>query len=175
MSGRNQNPIKAALCGLVAGAGASAAMDVYWKIVRNVAGDRPEQKPKGKKDGQAEGKPSTQIIADKISEVLTGKEVPRKDKAIAGIAVHYATGLICGAFFGIAAAARPRLGIVGGLLYGAAIWALLDEAALRMLDIAPDVEKVPTTQHIQALGAHLVYGSSTALLTRMFMKILGGS
>ena len=174
MSSKNQNPIKGAFCGLAAGAGASAVMDVYWMIVREVPGDRPEQKPKGKNDGQDEGLPSTQIIADKVSEALTGKKVPKKDKAKAGVGVHYATGLICGAPFGIAAALRPRLGIVGGLLYGAAIWALLDEIALRALDMAPDAEKVPNSEHVQALGAHLVFGSSMALLTRLLLRLLGG-
>ncbi len=173
MPSKRQNPIKGALCGLAAGVGASAVMDIYWKIVKETLGDRPEQKPKGKNDGQKEAQPSTQIIADKVSEALTGKEVPRKDKAKAGVGVHYATGLIFGALFGIVAAVRPRLGIVGGLIYGAAIWALLDEIALRVLDIAPNPEKVPTSEHVQALGAHLVYGSSTALLTRLLLKLTG--
>ncbi len=174
MSSKHQNPIKGALCGLAAGAGASAIMDVYWKIVKEAIGDRPEQKPKGKNDGQKEEQPSTQIVADKVSEALTGQEVPKKDKAKAGVGVHYATGLLFGALFGIAAALRPRLGIVGGLLYGAAIWAALDEVALRLLGIAPDPKKVPAAEHAQALGAHLAYGSSTALFTRLLLKLVGG-
>lgn len=174
MSSKHQNPIKGALCGLAAGAGASAVMDIYWKIVNENFGERPEQKPKGKNDGQKEERPSTQIIADKVSQALTGHEVPRKDKATAGVGVHYATGLLFGALFGIAAALRPRLGIIGGLLYGAAIWAFLDELALRLLGIAPNPEKVPAAEHAQALGAHLVYGGGTALFTRLLLKLIGG-
>jgi len=174
MSRKQQNPIVGAFCGLAGGVAASAVMDVYWKIVKMTLGDRPEQKPKGKNDGQEEEQPSTQIVADKVSEALTGKEVPKKDKAKAGIGVHYATGLLFGALFGIAAALRPRLGVLGGLLYGAGIWALLDEVTLRVLDIGPDVDKVPPIEHAQALGAHLVYGSSTAIFTRLLLKILGG-
>lgn len=174
MADRHQNPIKGAVCGIVAGAAASAVMDVYWKIVKGRLGDRPEQKPKGKNDGQEEEQPSTQVIADRLSQALTGEEIPKKDKAVAGIGVHYATGLLFGALFGLAAAMRPRLRIMSGLLYGAAIWAVLDEVALRLLGIAPDADKVPPIEHAQALGAHLVYGSSTAIFTRLLLKLLGG-
>lgn len=173
MSGKQQNPMVGAFCGLVGGAVASAVMDVYWKVVKESLGERPEQKPKGKNDGQKEEEPSTQIIADKLSQALTGEEIPKKDRAVAGIGVHYATGLLFGALFGIAAAMFPRLRIMGGLLYGAAIWAALDEVALRVLGIAPDADKVPPIEHAQALGAHLVYGSSTAIFTRLLLKLLG--
>src|SRR5688500_9204192 len=170
---KQQNPVKGAFCGMAAGLAASAAMDLYWKVVQGQAGARPEQKPKGKNDGQKEEKPSTQVIADSISRVLSGREVPKKHKAEAGIAVHYALGGLCGALFGIATTRRPRLGVAGGLLYGAAIWALLDEFLLRILDVAPDADKVPAAQHFQALGAHLVYGAGTAIFTRLLLKLPG--
>ncbi|MEO6458179.1 MAG: DUF1440 domain-containing protein [Chloroflexia bacterium] len=174
MSRKQQNPVVGAFCGLVGGVAASAVMDVYWKVVKETLGERPEQKPKGKNDGQKEEPPSTQVVADKFSQALTGKEVSKKDKAKAGIGVHYATGLFFGALFGIAAALRPRLGVIGGLFYGAAIWATLDEVGLRVLGIAPDPGKVPPIEHAQAFGAHLAYGSSTAIFTRLLLKLLGG-
>ena len=174
MSEKHQNLMVGAFCGVVGGVAASGVMDIYWKIVKENFGERPEQKPKGKNDGQEEEQPSTQILADKVSQALTGEDIPKKYKAVAGIGVHYATGLLFGALFGLVAAIRPRLGIIGGLLYGAGIWAVVDEVALRLLDIAPDAEKVPPLEHAQALGAHLVFGSSTAIFTRLLLKLIGG-
>src|SRR5207244_8327482 len=114
--------------------------------------------------------------ADKVAKAVTGKEVPKEGKSIAGIAVHYSTGLFWGGIFGIMASrshSRSRsLGLLAGLLYGAAIWLFLDEIALRVLDISPDPEKVPLSQHLKALGAHFVYGSVTALSTRLLLRAL---
>jgi uncharacterized membrane protein YagU involved in acid resistance len=166
---KRHNPLKGLLSGIVAGMVASALMDQYWGLVGRMPGDRPEQKPRpgGK---QQKDEPSTQIIADRLSEAVTGKEVPDDAKPAAGIAVHYITGALQGSLFGLVAALRPRTGLFAGLLYGAAIWLFLDEITLRALNIAPDPKKVPKKIHAKALGAHLVYGGSLALLTRLFLK-----
>ncbi len=167
--GKRQNPIKGLFCGIVAGAVASAAMDQYWNLVGNIPGDRPEQKPK-KGDNQQKDEPSTQIIADKVSKAVSGKEVPKKDKAAAGVGVHYLTGVTFGALFGIVAALRPRTGLFAGLFYGVLIWLFLDEMMLRALNIAPDPRKVPAEKHVEALGAHLVYGSATAIVAKLLLR-----
>ncbi|MFL5733650.1 MAG: hypothetical protein ACJ78Q_10655 [Chloroflexia bacterium] len=168
----NPNPIVSSICGLVAGGLAGAAMDCYWWAVRRLPGERPEQKPKSGDDNQDKPEPSTQIIADRVTTALTGHHVPAEDKPAAGIAVHYATSLFYGGLLGAAASRVPRLGLLAGLLYGAAIWLLLDEITLRLLDIAPDPRKVPARQHLQALGAHFVYGTATALVTRLLLRVL---
>ena len=166
---RRQNPVKGLLVGVLAGAVASAAMDQYWAMVEHVPGERPEQQPR-KGGGQQKDEPSTQIIADRLAEAVTGKEVPGEAKPAAGVAVHYLTGALQGGIFGLVAASRPRTGLLAGLLYGAAIWLFLDEITLRALNIAPDPAQVPKSIHVEALGAHLVYGSSLALLTRLFLR-----
>ena len=171
MAGRKQhNLVKGALCGLVAGVVGSALMDVYWLIVQGVLGARPEQEHKGPGSGQIKQAHATQVLADMVSEVLAGKPVPREDRPLTGIAVHYATGLLCGALYGAVAARRPRTGIVAGVLYGAGIWLFFDEIALRALNISPDVEKVPPREHLQALGAHLAYGAGVGLVTRLLLR-----
>jgi hypothetical protein len=166
---KHYNPAAAAVVGAGAGAAASFAMDLYWKLVQSTMGERPEQKPRPG-GGQREDKPSTQVIADKVSEALTGREIPQENKAEAGVAVHYIAGTLCGAAYGVAASRIPRLGLLGGMLYGAAIWLLLDEIGLRLLKVSPSAEKVPTSQHLQALGAHLIYGAVTALATRLVVR-----
>lgn len=169
---KNNQPglIRGTITGLAAGAAATALMDGYWKVVQNTIGDRPEQKPKKGDDNQEKDEPSTQIIADKVSQAVTGSEVAEESKAGAGVAVHYSTGLFFGAVFGAIAAKGPRLGLPAGLLYGAAIWLFIDEIGLRVFNIAPEPEKVPMNEHAQALGAHLVYGSSIAILLNIFLR-----
>ena len=168
--GKQQSTLKGLFTGMLAGVAASAAMDGYWAVAGSMPGDRPEQKPKGPDSGQIKHEPATQIIADQVSKLLTGRVVPDDDKAAAGVAVHYGTGIVCGALFGIVAARRPRTGVPAGLLYGIAIWLLLDELMLRAIDVAPDAQKVPASQHFEALGAHLVFGSTLALTTRLLLR-----
>ncbi|HEX9987396.1 MAG TPA: DUF1440 domain-containing protein [Chloroflexia bacterium] len=167
---KRRNVLAGIIAGMLAGAAATAAMDGYWAIVRNEPGERPEQKPKRGDDNQEKEEPSTQIIADKVSKAVTGREVPKKHKAEAGVAVHYATGLLWGAAFGALAARIPRLGIVAGLIYGVFIWLALDEIGLRALNIAPDADEVPLEEHVQALGAHLIFGGATGLATRLLLR-----
>ncbi|HEY0068730.1 MAG TPA: DUF1440 domain-containing protein [Chloroflexia bacterium] len=166
---KRHNPLMGIISGVLAGAGASALMDQYWAMVEHMPGERPEQQPK-KGGGQQKDEPATQIIADRLSEALRGKEVPDEAKPAAGVVVHYLTGMVQGGVFGLIAALRPRTGLLAGMLYGVAIWLFLDEITLRVLHIAPDPKKVPKEIHAEALGAHLVYGGSLALLTRVVMR-----
>jgi Protein of unknown function (DUF1440) len=161
---------RGAIIGLITGTAATVLMDVYWKVVKNALGERPEQKPKPGDDNQEKDEPSTQIIADKLSEAVTGEEIPEEGKAPAGVAVHYATGLMFGALFGAIAGKRPKWGLIAGLLYGAAIWLFFDELGLRAMNVAPDPRKVPPHEHLQALGAHLVYGAAMSILTKVLIR-----
>jgi uncharacterized membrane protein YagU involved in acid resistance len=170
VKGKRQNVFKGLAAGLVAGGLASFAMDTYWWVMQKSMGARPEQKPRPGDDVK-ENEPATQVMADRVARALTGKEVPNEMKPAAGVGAHYAAGILSGALFGAAAALRPRLGVLGGIFYGVAIWLLVDEIGIRALDMAPNPSKVPTHEHVQALGAHMVYGSATALFTRLLLRI----
>jgi hypothetical protein len=45
------------------------------------------------------------------------------------------------------------------------VWLLGDEGLMRIAKVSPEAEKVPLSQHIQALGAHLIYGAGVAVVT----------
>lgn len=157
-------PFRAALAGAVAGTAASAMMDVYWWAMQGVPGARPEQQPRPG-DHTPGHEPATQNMADAFWRAVTGSEVPRDKKAVAGVAAHYAFGAACGALWGVYAAMRRRSALPEGVLYGVAIWLLGDEIAFRAAKMSPEAEKVPLSEHAQALGAHLVYGAGTAAIT----------
>src|SRR6476660_3715761 len=104
---KRQSPLKGIVYGALAGALASAGMDLYWGAAENAIGARPEQKPKKGGIGQIKPEPSTQVIADKVSQAVAGHSVPRRHKAAAGVGVHYATGVLCGAIYGALETGRP--------------------------------------------------------------------
>jgi len=157
-------PLRAALAGMLAGTAASAMMDVYWWAMQGVPGARPEQQPRPG-DHTTGREPATQKIADVVWRSVTGSEVPRDKKAVAGVAAHYVFGAVCGALWGVYSSLRRRSALLEGMLYGAAIWLFGDEMALRMAKVSPEADKVPLTEHARALGAHLVYGAGTAAIT----------
>lgn len=163
-------PFKAALAGTLAGAAASAMMDVYWWALQGVPGARPEQKPRPG-DHTAGYEPATQKMADSLWRAVTGSEVPDDKKAVAGVAMHYAFGAACGALWGVYSSLRRRSALPEGVLYGVAIWLLGDEMAFRVAKMSPEADKVPLSEHAQALGAHLVYGAGTAAITE---RLAGG-
>jgi uncharacterized membrane protein YagU involved in acid resistance len=157
-------PFRAALVGTVAGTAASAMMDVYWWVMQGVPGARPEQQPRPG-DHTTGREPATQKMADAVWRAVTGSEVPRDKKAVAGVAMHYAFGAVTGALWGVYASMRRRSALPEGVLYGVAIWLLADEMAFRVARLSPEAEKVPLSEHVQALGAHVVYGAGTAAIT----------
>jgi uncharacterized membrane protein YagU involved in acid resistance len=157
-------PGKAVVAGTLAGAAGSAMMDVYWWVMQGVPGARPEQKPRPG-DHSPKHEPATQLMADTLWQAVTGSDIPRDKKAVAGVGMHYAFGSVCGALWGLYASMRGRSTMVEGVLYGVVVWLLGDEGLMRIAKVSPEAEKVPLSQHIQALGAHLIYGAGVAVVT----------
>jgi uncharacterized membrane protein YagU involved in acid resistance len=157
-------PLKAAVAGTLAGAAASAMMDVYWWAMQGIPGARPEQQPRPG-DHTTRREPATQHMADALWRAVTGSDVPRDKKAVAGVAMHYAFGAACGTLWGVYSSLRSRSALPEGVLYGVIIWLLGDEMFFRLAKMSPQAEKVPLSEHLQALGAHLVYGAGTAAVT----------
>jgi uncharacterized membrane protein YagU involved in acid resistance len=171
MAGKKEaGPFRAAHAGTLAGTAASAMMDVYWWAMQGVPGARPEQQPRPG-DHTISREPATQNMADAIWRAVTGSEVPRNKKAVAGVAMHYAFGAACGALWGLYSSLRRRSALPEGVLFGVAIWLLGDEMAFRVSRMSPEADKVPLSEHAQALGAHLVYGAGTAAITE---RLAGG-
>lgn len=167
---KKQSIIKGLICGAAAGALGAAIMDLYWWAVRGVWGARPEQEPRPG-DQVEENRHATQVMADRLAKALTGRPVPEGQKAGAGVGAHYAAGVTFGSLFGAIVSRRTRTGPLAGLLYGALVWLLFNVIAIRAMRMASEPEKVPTRDHAQALGAHLLYGTSVALASRLLLRV----
>lgn len=109
--------------------------------------------------GQQE--PEAVLTANKISESVIGTPVPREKRKIAEPLVHYGFGALVGGLYGGLASAAPLVTLGAGSVYGALIWLLADEIAAPALGLGKGPRQTPLPRHLQALGAHLVYGLTT--------------
>ena len=187
----NRHRSNGPLLGLLAGvAGASAglyAMRLYWGSVAprvEDAGDRYAPRfPSASGLGlgrsldevslvgrqHREDESSTAAIGRIAFETATGREPSDETKPSLSYGVHWGYGLAMGGLYGLL---RRRAGfpdLTGGLLYGAALWLLGDELAVPLLGLQAGPTSASPAQHVNRLGAHLVYGAGTAAATQSLL------
>jgi putative membrane protein len=133
------------------------------------------QKIGGGKNSASErsgGEPATVVTAEKLSESLTDKPLPEDHKKAADPIVHYAFGALLGGLYGGLVRKTPLITLGAGTLYGAAVWLLADEIAVPALGLAGPPQKYPASKHLQALGAHLVYGLTAEGVRRAGVRLM---
>jgi len=149
--------LRGALAGLVAGVAASFAMDRFQAAVSALT---PSD---GSDDGDAE--PATEKAADGVARAVTGHEVARPDKPMAGQGVHHAFGIGLGIAYGIAAEYRPAVTTGYGAVFGLGTATLFDEALVPAAGLGDAPWKAGASSHLYSYASHLVF-SGTAELVR---------
>jgi uncharacterized membrane protein YagU involved in acid resistance len=115
-----------------------------------------------------EEEPATLKVAEKVSETAFEHRLNSQEKKIAEPVVHYAFGALVGAIYGGLAEVAPKTTFLAGMGYGAAVWLLADEIAVPAAGLSQSPRKTPWPKHLEALGAHLVYGLTTEGTRRLF-------
>jgi uncharacterized membrane protein YagU involved in acid resistance len=140
-------PLVGLIAGVAAGLVASAAMAVFQAQAQKLLPDQG-----GDED------PATVKAADAASEAVIGNPVPEPYREQAGQAVHYVTGAVLGAIYGVLTEYKPDASAGFGSAYGIATAALLDEAAVSAAGLAPPPTETPLASHAYGAASHLVYG-----------------
>ena len=161
---RKDNVYKGVIAGAIGGLAASWVMTRFQFLLAHALGQSDPH------EGQDED--STVKTAEKISSGVLDHELSGKEKKVAGPLVHYAYGTGIGALYGGVAQKRSATVSGFGSAYGAAVWALGDEAAVPALGLGRRPADTPVSQHLQALAAHLVYGVTLEGVRRLALKAL---
>ncbi|MDT8760491.1 DUF1440 domain-containing protein [Sphingomonas psychrotolerans] len=140
-------PFLGLIAGVAAGLVASAAMAAFQTQAQKLL---PES--------GGDDDPATVKAADVASEAVIGDPVPEPWREPAGQAVHYITGAVLGAIYGVIAEYKPEASAGFGSAYGIATAALVDEAAVPAAGLAPGPGETPLAVHLQGGASHLVYG-----------------
>jgi hypothetical protein len=106
------------------------------------------------------------VLRSEFSYLFRARGIQPQWRHAAGVAVHYAFGAFIGAAYGFAFEVNPRVGIGSGLPLGAAVWLLAEEIALPVTGLSEAPERYPLRDHLNALAAHLVFGSTTEIVRR---------
>jgi hypothetical protein len=155
--GRNGDLITDLVKGAVAGAVGTWAMD-------RVANYMYEHQDAGAslrdKAAQTGGEHATTVAARKAAG-LADRTLSREEAEKTGLGIHWAMGI----GFGMAHAALrnrvPGIGAAHGLVHGAVLFLLVDEAAKPLLGLSGGPTEFPWQAHARGLAGHLVLGGVT--------------
>lgn len=107
---------------------------------------------------------ATARLADRAARLLLRRRLRRREKRVAGPAVHYLFGAGAGALYGALVERRP--GWRGGLRFGEAVWLLSDFLGLPLLGLAPPQWRTPPAVHLRGAASHVPYGVATEMVRR---------
>ncbi len=163
---------KGLVAGVAGGVLASFLMEQFQAFWSWTAEELKSDEAKQSEESSAKEEPATVKAAQAISQSLTGKKIPKKKRAAAGEAVHYAMGAASGAVYGVAAELSPLATIGEGLAFGASVWMAADNAIIPALGLGEGPTKTPASTHVYALVSHLVYGVATEAVRRAVRSAL---
>ena len=175
------NAWKGAAAGLVAGLAATWVMTRFQELSGKLAGDHAEERApqhsakRGTREsveGNGQGEDATVRAAARLSRGLFHHELGKREKEVAGPAMHYGFGALTGAAYGALAEMTPGVTRGAGAPFGAAVWLAADEITVPALGLSGPPWQYPPLVHARALGAHLVYGLATEGLRRLVRRVL---
>jgi putative membrane protein len=165
----NGNLWKGAVAGLAAGLAATFVMTQF----QNLSGKLEkalEADDHGKKEKK--GDDATMKAASAISHSVFHHTLTRREKKIAGPAVHYGFGTLTGGMYGALAELSPAVTRGAGLPFGTALWLGADEVAVPAFRLSGPPSSQPPAVHAKALAAHWVYGLAMETTRRLVRRVL---
>lgn len=153
--------------GVVAGAVATYVMDrVTWFIY-----ERQDIRTRVHETlARTEMKDPAHALVSRFSRA-TGLQIDVQQPNPAGIGVHYAVGILPVVAYSLMRGRVPFVGKTRGLLFGTAVFALVDEAMSPMLGIANRPGAYPWQAHARGLAGHLAYGLTADTTLRGFERL----
>lgn len=112
------------------------------------------------------GKDTAHVAVEKLAS-LSGIKVRTEQPNPAGIAVHYALGVLPGALHAVLRRKVPVVRAGGGALYGFGLFVVNDETVAPVLGLASGPRKYPWQAHARGLVAHVVLGVVTETALRL--------
>jgi hypothetical protein len=169
--------LKGLAAGTIGGLVASWVMDEFqyiWIRVsssrQNGSGDSSSAEQSQSSDEEQE--PATVKAAEMVSEKIFGHQLAKGEKEIAGNAVHYATGAASAAIYGVAAELAPEVTAGAGILFGTAVWLVVDEGAVPLIGLSKGPAEYPLSTHIYSLASHFIYGFTTEAVRRTLRRTI---
>ena len=117
------------------------------------------------KQARVFGKDTAHAAARRLAR-LVGSDAAQDEPNAAGIAIHYALGMVPGAVYARLRQSQPWLRTGRGAVYGLALTVVNDEIAGRLLGIMGPQRGYPWQAHLRGLVGHVVLGMVTEAAIR---------
>jgi putative membrane protein len=167
---------RGAAAGAAAGLAASWLMNVFIakagsKLTEPLLSEQERAREQEEQRRHAQDEDATMKAADAIVHAATsGGHLSHEARQKGGPLVHYAFGALMGGVYGALAAYWPAATAGFGTVFGAALYAGADLAAVPALNLAPAATEQPLAKQGTPFAAHLVYGATTDLLRRALLR-----
>lgn len=158
--------IRDALRGAIAGAAATWCMDLITTAMYEAQAPEVTERELA---ARPNGKSSVANLVDRV-EAETGLVVPAERRPQVEYAIHYALGILPGAFYGVVRRYMPFVRLGRGLAYGLILFVVNDEYLNTRLGLAGPIEAYPPETHLRGLVGHAVLG----VTTETGIQLLGG-
>jgi uncharacterized membrane protein len=113
------------------------------------------------------GDPATVKAADRLSLAVSGRHLKKRDKDVAGSAVHYVVGTLTGGLYGALTQVQPRASRWRGAAMGIATATLIDQLAVPVAGLARPPWKYSFGTHLYGYASHIVFGMATDAVRRI--------
>lgn len=161
--------LKGLLAGAVGGLVGTWAMSEAQRLWTHLADDEVPESAGGRHDARdwqerSERQNSNELAAQAIARVILGRALTTQELRVAAPLSHYAFGASVAAVYGVYAQGRQLH--TSGAGFGTTVWLAADEVAMPLLGLSDSTTRRPLEMHLQALFAHLVYGTVTEVTRR---------
>lgn len=120
-----------------------------------------------------EDESAPQTAARVLYRKARGREPDEQTRMELATRLHWAQGMAMGGLYGLFRGDRHGgVDLAGGLLFGAAVWLAADELAVPLLGLSRGPTAHDPAEHLQGLGAHLVYGAATSIAAQALSRAM---
>ena len=144
------------LKGAAAGAAATAVMNQVTTWMYEHESDAARER-----EDRARGGRTAYVSAASRLAGTAGVELDEAQKAQAGTALHWATGIGAGVAYAVARQRWPAVARANGLPFGIGFFLLVDEGVNTALRFTPPPRAFPWQAHARGAAGHVVFGLVT--------------
>lgn len=150
---RNRSMPKELAKGAVAGAVATWTLDrvTTWMY------QREPQAARQREDRVRHGRSAYEAAAERVAQ-LAGRRLDPDQRHRLGTAIHWALGIGAGIVYTAFGRRFPGARRAGGVAFGTAFWAAVDEGLVSLLGLTPPPPAFPWETHARGLAGHLAFG-----------------
>ena len=164
---KNMTPLGAIARGITAGIGGTLMLSLSMKEVPSLLGkvgiDLPSDTRKSGAGGGRHAAKPVERLAGKLAGDVFEKNLDRKQKQVAGQALHWAYGLGWGAFYGVMRSSLPFPGIAQGTIL-AGVMGATAATLIPSMHLTPPTDEIPTERKALQQLYILFYACTTALI-----------